>query len=89
MVLLLYIVTYFTSVVGAEHCVWSQGELMDNDGKYYTICNRHQWTGVLFLPLKCMIGANCGVQGQNGTVGTGRHVFKMERSESYLLKKNL
>lgn len=34
-----------------------------------------------------MIRANCGVQGQNRTVGIGRHVFKMERSQLYLLKK--
>lgn len=36
-----------------------------------------------------MIRANCGVQGQNRTVGIGRHVFKMERSQLYLLKKTL
>lgn len=34
-----------------------------------------------------MIRANCGVQGQNRTVGIGRHVFKMERSQLYLSKK--
>lgn len=40
----------------------------------------------MFLPIRSTVRANCGVQGQNGTVDIDRHVFKMERSKSYLFK---
>lgn len=53
---------------------------------YYAICNRYQQAAILFLPVKSTGRANCGVQGQNRTVGIDGHVFKMERSESYLFK---
>lgn len=50
-VLLLYIVIYFTSVVGIEHCMWSQSELMDDDRKCITqfVIDISGWEFCFFL----------------------------------------